>query len=195
MSEHITPRDSKKLYARMETLRERYTAITYSINFLLMYNLTLTSRACDSLNAIGKATNAVERKARLCTNCRQPCCGRTNKGAGTGRTPTTDSLNISLSLKTIQSLIATQSKSSPHLMHNVGESIPNIPRKGCRHAQVAATRNVIQCGNKRFRLVVILSICSKSNVVIPYLSLRGSRFFRLTWQSRGSAHTNKIAFQ
>ena len=33
---------------------------------------------------------------------------------------------------------------SPHLADNVGVSIPNIPRKGCRHAQVAATRDVIQ---------------------------------------------------
>ena len=39
---------------------------------------------------------------------------------------------------------------SPHLIHNAGESIPNIPRKGCRHAQVAATRNVVESDNKGY---------------------------------------------
>ena len=70
-------------------------------------------------------------------------------------------------------------------MHNVGESIPNIPRKGCRHAQVAATRDVVQCDNKRLGIAVIAFICSKSNVAILYLSLRGATDFVATWQSAG----------
>ena len=62
-------------------------------------------------------------------------------------------------------------------MHNVGASIPNIPRKGCCHAQVAATRDVVECGNKSLVFVVITSICSKSNVVNVKMCPQPSRCF------------------
>ena len=63
-------------------------------------------------------------------------------------------------------------------MHNVGVSIPNIPRKGCRHAQVAATRCVIQSYNKEFEMVTNYIICSKSKVEISQLSHPEERLVR-----------------
>ena len=49
-------------------------------------------------------------RTALCTTARRPHRGRTNKGAGTGRAPTTNKLFTSLSLRILQSLVATQSK-------------------------------------------------------------------------------------
>ena len=41
-----------------------------------------------------------------------------------------------------------------------------------------------------------MSMYSKSKVEnAHFMSLRGKRDFRLTWQSRGSAIANKVAFQ
>ena len=169
-------------------MRKCYTA-TVSSTWLIVgskwvngvYSHILRLRLPDPLVMYVPTTRAMtcarsRARTALCTTARRPHRGRTNKGAGTGRAATTNKLFTSLSLRILQSLVATQSKKLTASNTQRWDEHPQHPPQG----RSARRRFVL---SERSLMWLYIRQADPSPVVATYRTLRRCLAVRLRTRS------------